>query len=72
MSKNTPEPEKSPKSPEPSGVDLARVALRAAKSRHARVGTRRSRRSRRGVVACAPARAPTAVIRWRSAPPSTG
>ncbi|GAA2653002.1 DUF721 domain-containing protein [Streptomyces vastus] len=31
MSKNTPEPEKSPKSPEPSGVDLARVALRAAK-----------------------------------------
>ncbi|MGI5196607.1 DUF721 domain-containing protein [Streptomyces sp. CA-288835] len=31
MSKNTPEPEKGPKSPEPSGVDLARVALRAAK-----------------------------------------
>ncbi|MFC4464741.1 DUF721 domain-containing protein [Streptomyces xiangluensis] len=31
MSKNTPEPEKSPKPPEPSGVDLARVALRAAK-----------------------------------------
>ncbi|MFG2027152.1 DUF721 domain-containing protein [Streptomyces sp. NPDC048825] len=31
MSKNTPEPEKSPKPPEPSGIDLARVALRAAK-----------------------------------------
>ncbi|MFE9645340.1 DUF721 domain-containing protein [Streptomyces sp. NPDC006365] len=31
MSKNTPEPEQSPKPPEPSGVDLARVALRAAK-----------------------------------------
>ncbi|NGO45378.1 DUF721 domain-containing protein [Streptomyces ureilyticus] len=31
MSKNTPEPEKAPQVPEPSGVDLARVALRAAR-----------------------------------------
>lgn len=31
MTENTPDPAASPKTPEPSGVDLARVALRAAK-----------------------------------------
>jgi predicted nucleic acid-binding Zn ribbon protein len=50
MSKNTPEPEKSPESPEPSGVDLARVALRAAKEQARAHGdaARQKKQARRG------------------------
>ncbi|GAB3014446.1 DUF721 domain-containing protein [Streptomyces pseudoechinosporeus] len=50
MSKNTPEPEKSSKTPEPSGVDLARVALRAAKEQARARGdaARQKKQARRG------------------------
>lgn len=73
MTENTPGGAPEPaKPPEPSGVDLARVALRAAKEAARARGTRRSRRSRRAAAVYAPAHAPTAATPWRSAPPSTG
>lgn len=61
------------KTPEPSGVDLARVALRAAKEQARARGdaAQQKKQARRG-GACAPARAPTGATPWRSAPPSTG
>lgn len=80
MTENTPlipEPSKPSgqgvgKTPEPSGVDLARVALRAAKEQARARGTRPSRRGRPAAAGCAPARAPTGATRWHWAPRSTG
>ena len=50
MSENTPEPERSRQAPEPSGVDLARVALRAAKEQARARGdaARQKKQARRG------------------------
>lgn len=60
------------KDPEPSGVDLARVALRAAREAARARGdaAQQKKQARRG--ACAPARAATGVTRWRWARRSTG
>lgn len=59
------------KTPEPSGVDLARVALRAAKEQARARGDAalQKKQARRG--GCAPARGQTAATPWRSAPPLT-
>lgn len=55
-----------------SGVDLARVALRAAKeqARARGAATQQKKQARRG--ACAAVRAPTAAIRCRWVPRSAG
>jgi predicted nucleic acid-binding Zn ribbon protein len=50
MTENTPDPQDGPKAPEPSGVDLARVALRAAKEQARARGdaARQKKQARRG------------------------
>ncbi|TPQ21280.1 DUF721 domain-containing protein [Streptomyces sporangiiformans] len=50
MTENTPDPQERPKAPEPSGVDLARVALRAAKEQARARGdaARQKKQARRG------------------------
>ncbi|GGX78271.1 DUF721 domain-containing protein [Streptomyces fructofermentans] len=50
MSEDAPEPDKARKAPEPSGVDLARVALRAAKEQARARGdaARQKKQARRG------------------------
>ncbi|GFN05377.1 hypothetical protein Smic_39330 [Streptomyces microflavus] len=69
----TPAAAGSPAPPEVAGVDLARVALRAAKEQaRARGAAAQQKKQARRAAGCVPGPARTAVIRSRWAPRSTG